>query len=93
MQRHLGFLVAGAVGALLVAGAVGGLAPVRPASAAATTAPSTCAQWEVTLGPSVTTKAATTTTAGSFAIDPAPPGWEPFAYMPGGQLSYRRCAK
>jgi hypothetical protein len=93
MQRHLGFLIAGAVGALLVAGAVGALAPVRSASAAGAATPSACAQWELTLGPAVTSKTATTTTAGSFAIESAPAGWEPFAYMPSGQLSYRRCAK
>jgi hypothetical protein len=54
-----------------------------------------CAQWEVML--SEPTHASIDVKAlpgvGKPLIEPSPPGWEPFAFGPTGQLVYRRCAK
>jgi hypothetical protein len=57
--------------------------------------PSGCQQWEVML--SEATHAPIDVKAlpglGKPLVEPSPPGWEPFAFGPTGQLVYRRCAK
>ncbi|MEZ4367196.1 MAG: hypothetical protein R2939_13070 [Kofleriaceae bacterium] len=54
--------------------------------------PSGCGQWEVSLATIATTLPGPTTQSTS-TVEKVPAGWEPFAYMPTGQLAYRRCAK
>ncbi len=89
------------LGACLLSAALGGIiafgvtARSPDARAAAAEPAPTCAQWELTLGPSVAIRSGTTkvTLATELTIEQAPAGWEPFAYLPTGQVSYRRCAK
>lgn len=93
MRSHLGAcLLSAALGGILVFGLT---ARSPEARAAAAEPKAECAQWELTLGPSVTMRAGTTkvTVATELAVEQAPAGWEPFAYLPTGQVSYRRCAK
>ena len=57
-------------------------------------APAACPQWEVTVGQAtqVTMDARSLPQLGKPVVEQAPPGWEPFAFTPAGQLVYRRCA-
>lgn len=57
--------------------------------------PGGCAQWEIMVAAPtrLTIDAKALPEAGKPLIEPAPPGWEPFAFTPGGQLVYRRCGK
>ena len=52
-----------------------------------------CTQWELTVAnPAVEATTGPLPTVGTMALpSKAPPGWEPFAYAPGGQVAYRRC--
>ncbi|MES1204561.1 MAG: hypothetical protein ABUS79_01365 [Pseudomonadota bacterium] len=54
-----------------------------------------CQQWEVMLGQParVVTDVKTLPELGKPFVEPAPAGWEPFAFGPSGQLVYRRCAR
>ena len=78
---------------LVLGGAV--LAWPRGATADKAPSPSGCQQWEVMLGTAtrITIDAKSLPEAGKAFVEQAPPGWEPFAFTPGGQLVYRRCAK
>lgn len=57
--------------------------------------PAGCPQWEVMVGQAtrITIDAKSLPEAGKPLIEQAPPGWEPFAFAPAGQLVYRRCAR
>jgi hypothetical protein len=57
--------------------------------------PTGCQQWEVMLTQAthMTIDVKSLPEAGKPVIETAPPGWEPFAFGPSGQLVYRRCAK
>lgn len=59
------------------------------------TCPPVCQQWEVMLAPSTRTAAESKSLPelGKPFVEQSPPGWEPFAFGPTGQLVYRRCAK
>lgn len=81
---------------VLFAGAMLGLGALLFGARGATAdKPSTCQQWEVMLGQPtrVTIDVKSLPEAGKPVVEPAPPGWEPFAFTPSGQLVFRRCAK
>lgn len=84
--KSLATILAGLCAGLLIA-----LVGTRTEVSAQAT-PKGCAQWEVTLG-APSTVAPLRATTDALVAEPAPAGWEPFAYLPSGQLSYRRCAK
>jgi|GEM_PF-4773432 len=66
----------------------------RIAASADRPAPS-CQQWEVALASPthLTIDARSLPEAGKPVTETSPPGWEPFAFTPTGQLVYRRCAR
>jgi hypothetical protein len=66
----------------------------RIATSADRPAPS-CQQWEVALASPthLTIDARSLPEAGKPVTEASPPGWEPFAFTPTGQLVYRRCAR
>lgn len=70
------------------------LAWPRSAASADRPAPS-CQQWEVALASPthLTIDARSLPEAGKPVTEASPPGWEPFAFTPTGQLVYRRCAR
>lgn len=84
------------VAASALAGAL--LFALLPRATAEKSAPAAggCGQWEVTIA-NPTTIVNTSDPLPTIGASPAamrlPPGWEPFAYAPGGQLAYRRCAR
>ncbi|MBC8132001.1 MAG: hypothetical protein H7X95_03395 [Deltaproteobacteria bacterium] len=54
-----------------------------------------CQQWEVMVAQParITIDAKSLPEAGKPVVEQSPPGWEPFAFTPAGQLVYRRCGK